>query len=233
MAAVPGLALQGLTGSRRRRGTALVRGAYCGAEQQAQGRRQGVWLPPGGITRPWDWRRNRRSPGAVAPSVPPPRSSASPPRPQLQLLIVTGPTQTLRRARGRCPSCTLQLVLSFPPSRPRRQRRIHPRATAHALALEHLDLADKIAGNFARRTFHPFDDLRQLGVIGLLKAADRFDPSSGRPFRPYARTFANGEIPITCGITALPSRCRLPGAICTPAGRSSRCMPVHPPAFRQ
>jgi RNA polymerase sigma factor (sigma-70 family) len=60
--------------------------------------------------------------------------------------------------------------------------------------MEHLDLADKIAGNFARRTFHPFDDLRQLAVIGLLKAADRFDPSSGRPFRPYARTFANGEI---------------------------------------
>jgi RNA polymerase sigma-B factor len=62
------------------------------------------------------------------------------------------------------------------------------------LALAHGDLADRIAGNFARRTSHPFDDLRQLAMIGLLKAALRFDGSSGRQFRPYGRTFANGEI---------------------------------------
>jgi hypothetical protein len=62
------------------------------------------------------------------------------------------------------------------------------------LALAHGDLADKIAGNFARRTSHPFEDLRQLAMIGLLKAALRFDGSGGRQFRPYGRTFANGEI---------------------------------------
>ena len=62
------------------------------------------------------------------------------------------------------------------------------------MALAHGDLADKIAGNFARRTSHPFDDLRQLAMIGLLKAARRFDGSGGRQFRPYGRTFANGEI---------------------------------------
>ncbi|MCX5956164.1 MAG: RNA polymerase subunit sigma-70 [Cyanobacteria bacterium] len=95
-----------------------------------------------------------------------------------------------------------QLVFAFPyspgPQRPRmqhrRQRPVHPHAAAHALALAHLDLADKIAGNFARRTTHSFDDLRQLAVIGLLKAAARFDGSGGRSFRPYARTYANGEI---------------------------------------
>ncbi|MCX5946882.1 MAG: RNA polymerase subunit sigma-70 [Cyanobacteria bacterium] len=95
-----------------------------------------------------------------------------------------------------------QLVFAFPyspePQRPRmqhrRQRPVHPHATAHALALAHLDLADKIAGNFARRTTHSFDDLRQLAVIGLLKAAARFDGTGGRSFRPYARTYANGEI---------------------------------------
>jgi RNA polymerase sigma factor (sigma-70 family) len=78
--------------------------------------------------------------------------------------------------------------------RHRRERPVHPHAAAHALALAHLDLADKIAGNFARRTTHPFDDLRQLAVIGLLKAAARFDGTGGRSFRPYARTYANGEI---------------------------------------
>ena len=81
-----------------------------------------------------------------------------------------------------------------PHPRPRRQRPVHPHAAAHALALAHGDLADKIAGNFARRTSHPFDDLRQLAMIGLLKAALRFDGSGGRQFRPYGRTFANGEI---------------------------------------
>ena len=81
-----------------------------------------------------------------------------------------------------------------PAPRPRRQRSVHPHAAAHALALAHGDLADRIAGNFARRTSHPFDDLRQLAMIGLLKAALRFDPKGGRQFRPYGRTFANGEI---------------------------------------
>ncbi len=77
---------------------------------------------------------------------------------------------------------------------PRRRRALHPRAAAHALALQHLDLADTIAGNFARRTVHPFEDLRQVAIIGLLKAAERFNPTGGRPFRPYGRTYANGEI---------------------------------------
>ena len=81
-----------------------------------------------------------------------------------------------------------------PHPKPRRQRPVHPHAAAHALALAHGDLADKIAGNFARRTSHPFDDLRQLAMIGLLKAALRYDGSGGRQFRPYGRTFANGEI---------------------------------------
>ena len=81
-----------------------------------------------------------------------------------------------------------------PHPRLRRQRPVHPHAAAHALALAHGDLADRIAGNFARRTSHPFDDLRQLAMIGLLKAALRFNGSGGRQFRPYGRTFANGEI---------------------------------------
>jgi len=76
----------------------------------------------------------------------------------------------------------------------RRRRVPHPRAAAHALAMQHLDLADAIAGNFARRTIHPFEDLRQVAIIGLLKAAERYCPAGGRPFRPYARTYANGEI---------------------------------------
>jgi DNA-directed RNA polymerase sigma subunit (sigma70/sigma32) len=87
------------------------------------------------------------------------------------------------RAQGRRP----------PSCRPRRERPVRPHAAADALALEHMDLAEKIAGNFARRTVHPKEDLLQLAMIGLIKAARRYDPSRG-PFRPYGRTYANGEI---------------------------------------
>jgi DNA-directed RNA polymerase sigma subunit (sigma70/sigma32) len=82
-----------------------------------------------------------------------------------------------------------------PPPRCRqpRQRPVRPHAAADALALEHMDLAEKIAGNFARRTVHSKEDLLQLAMIGLIKAARRYDPSRG-PFRPYGRTYANGEI---------------------------------------
>ena len=116
----------------------------------------------------------------------------------------SGLERSIRRRPRRDPPTQQhqQLVFAFPyssePQRPRmrhrRQRPVHPHAAAHALALAHLDLADKIAGNFARRTTHSFDDLRQLAVIGLLKAAARFDGTGGRSFRPYARTYANGEI---------------------------------------
>jgi RNA polymerase sigma factor (sigma-70 family) len=77
--------------------------------------------------------------------------------------------------------------------RPRRQRPVRLHAVADALALEHMDLAEKIAGNFARRTVHPKEDLLQLAMIGLIKAARRYDSSRG-PFRPYGRSYANGEI---------------------------------------
>ena len=117
----------------------------------------------------------------------------------------------LRQRRYRRPACCaraeqLEINLQAPvchpprpqarhpqPNRPRRQRPVRPHAAADSLALEHMDLAEKIAGNFARRTIHAREDLLQLAMIGLIKAARRYDPSRG-PFRPYGRTYANGEI---------------------------------------
>ena len=122
-----------------------------------------------------------------------------------------GTAQMLNQRRYRRPACharaeqldiDLHAPAHHPPRRqaqqppgcrPRRQRPVRPHAAADALALEHMDLAEKIAGNFARRTVHPKDDLLQLAMIGLIKAARRYDPSRG-PFRPYGRTYANGEI---------------------------------------
>jgi len=122
-----------------------------------------------------------------------------------------GAERMLKQRRYRRPMChaqseqleiNLQAPVHHPPRpkcqqsmrcRPRRQRPVRPHAAADALALEHMDLAEKIAGNFARRTVHPKEDLLQLAMIGLIKAARRYDPSRG-PFRPYGRTYANGEI---------------------------------------
>jgi hypothetical protein len=122
-----------------------------------------------------------------------------------------GAERMLRQWRYRRPACharveQLEINLQAPvrhtprpqarhpkPNRPRRQRSVQPHAAADALALQHMDLAEKIAGNFARRTVHPKEDLLQLAMIGLIKAARRYDASRG-PFRPYGRTYANGEI---------------------------------------
>jgi DNA-directed RNA polymerase sigma subunit (sigma70/sigma32) len=122
-----------------------------------------------------------------------------------------GAERMLRQRRYRRPACharAQQLEINLqapvrhhpraqgqrpPRCRPRRERPVGPHAAADALALEHMDLAEKIAGNFARRTVHPKEDLLQLAMIGLIKAARRYDPSRG-PFRPYGRTYANGEI---------------------------------------
>jgi DNA-directed RNA polymerase sigma subunit (sigma70/sigma32) len=123
----------------------------------------------------------------------------------------TGAERMLRQRRYCRPACharaeqleiNLQTPARHPPTaqgqrpprcRPRRQRPVRPHAAADALALQHRDLAEKIAGNFARRTVHPKEDLLQLAMIGLIKAARRYDSSRG-PFRPYGRTYANGEI---------------------------------------
>ena len=148
----------------------------------------------------------------------PPSAVLTPAAAQLVLPITVvlvgdaaGVARMLKQRRYRQPMCharaeqleiNLQAPAHHPPKpkcqrlprcRPQRQRPVQPHAAADALALEHMDLAEKIAGNFARRTVHPKEDLLQLAMIGLIKAARRYDPSRG-PFRPYGRTYANGEI---------------------------------------
>ncbi len=57
----------------------------------------------------------------------------------------------------------------------------------------HLALVDALARRFVSAA-EGFDDLRQVGVIGLLKAAARFDPGRGVPFAAYAAPFVLGEL---------------------------------------
>jgi DNA-directed RNA polymerase specialized sigma subunit len=83
-------------------------------------------------------------------------------------------------------------VIAFP-AKPRRHRPVNPHAAANALALQHRDIAAAVAGNISRRTGHPKEDLEQIAMLGIIQAARRFSPERGT-FRPYARTYANGEV---------------------------------------
>ena len=83
-------------------------------------------------------------------------------------------------------------VVAYPP-KPRRHRPVNPYAAANALAMQHRDLASTVASNISRRTGHPKDDLEQVAMLGIIRAARRYTPERG-VFRPYARTYANGEV---------------------------------------
>ena len=66
----------------------------------------------------------------------------------------------------------------------------------NALVEEHRRLAAVIAASFHRRFPGRFelDDLVQIGVLGLIDAAARYQPWRGVPFRAYARHRIRGAI---------------------------------------
>lgn len=58
---------------------------------------------------------------------------------------------------------------------------------------EHLPLVRSVAAPYAHRG-ESFDDVLQVGTIGLIGAVDAFDPDRGCPFGAYAATRIRGEI---------------------------------------
>ncbi len=57
-------------------------------------------------------------------------------------------------------------------------RNTRSRPLRNEIIEEHLPLAHYVARRFARRG-EPLDDLRQVAIVGLLKAVERFDPDRG------------------------------------------------------
>ncbi|MCS5700444.1 RNA polymerase subunit sigma-70 [Cyanobium sp. FGCU-52] len=120
-------------------------------------------------------------------------------RPPVVATFLPRPSSSQRVRNGHRPkprpahqSEAVQMVIAFS-AKPRRHRPINPHAAANALALQHRDIAKTVAGNISRRTGHPKEDLEQIAMLGIIQAARRYSPERGS-FRPYARTYANGEV---------------------------------------
>ena len=67
-------------------------------------------------------------------------------------------------------------------------------APSREAAIElNITLATGIAARYSHRGVD-IDDLRQVALLALVLAVDRFDPQRGSPFTPYARITIDGEL---------------------------------------
>ncbi|MET0276162.1 MAG: SigB/SigF/SigG family RNA polymerase sigma factor [Acidimicrobiia bacterium] len=72
-------------------------------------------------------------------------------------------------------------------------RRTGDRALRNQLVQDHIRLAEFLARRFVNRG-EPLDDLRQVALIGLLKAVERFEPDRGLQFSSFATPTIVGEL---------------------------------------
>jgi RNA polymerase sigma-B factor len=75
----------------------------------------------------------------------------------------------------------------------RELQRTGSRELRNELVDEHAGFADYLARRFANRG-EPLDDLRQVALLGLVKAVERFDPDRGVKFTSFAAPTITGEI---------------------------------------
>lgn len=75
----------------------------------------------------------------------------------------------------------------------RRFAQTRDRATRNRLVERHMGLAAHIARRYGR-SGGTEDDLRQVAMLGLVKAVDRFDPEFGVGFAAFAGTTIEGEL---------------------------------------
>ena len=75
-------------------------------------------------------------------------------------------------------------------SRPQ-QRRL---ARRNRCVQNHLELVERIARHYAACSQEPLQDLRQVGALGLIRAAERFNHGGPVPFAAFARPHIRGAI---------------------------------------
>lgn len=72
-------------------------------------------------------------------------------------------------------------------------RRTGDRAVRNRIVEDHLGLADYFVRRYARRGASP-EDLRQLALLAIVRASDRFDPDVGVAFSTFASRTIEGEL---------------------------------------
>ncbi|MBW4636148.1 MAG: RNA polymerase sigma factor SigF [Iphinoe sp. HA4291-MV1] len=58
----------------------------------------------------------------------------------------------------------------------------------------HTGLVRKMAHKFSYQCKEPYEDLEQVGYLGLIRAIERFDPSQGYAFSSFAVPYIRGEM---------------------------------------
>lgn len=58
----------------------------------------------------------------------------------------------------------------------------------------HSGLVRKMAHHFTHQCTEPYEDLEQIGYLGLIRAIERFDPNQGFAFSSFAVPYIRGEI---------------------------------------
>jgi RNA polymerase sigma-B factor len=72
-------------------------------------------------------------------------------------------------------------------------RRSGDRELRNEIVQDYLRLAEFLARRFSNRG-EPVDDLRQVALVGLIKAVERFDPDRGLQFSSFATPTITGEL---------------------------------------
>jgi RNA polymerase sigma-B factor len=118
------------------------------------------------------------------PVVPAPQESEPPEEDDEEVSEVPEEVASPPRAAG-TDAATPELFAEFQKARDPQIR--------ERLILAHMNLVRYLARKFANRG-EPIEDLTQVGMIGLMNAIDRFDPTRGIRFATYATPTIVGEI---------------------------------------
>lgn len=57
-----------------------------------------------------------------------------------------------------------------------------------------IGLVRKVAHQLSRQCTEPYEDLQQVGCLGLIRAIERFDPHKGTAFSSFALPYIRGEV---------------------------------------
>ncbi|HZG39262.1 MAG TPA: sigma-70 family RNA polymerase sigma factor [Nodosilinea sp.] len=93
---------------------------------------------------------------------------------------------TLRKTQTQAPALALALFRSYKANPTRRLR--------DRLVMLNMGLVEKAARRWTHQCQVEFEDLRQEGVFGLVKAVDKFDPEAGCAFSSFAMPYISGAI---------------------------------------